>query len=128
MSAALVWHRQAAADAVSIYKCEVGGVLTFSDRPCSPQAELHELDESGVNTYDPPPVVRTAKPKATVRKTESRRADAQHEKRAETCARLTRSMKDVRSKMRTGYSAREGERLRDRLANLKDQQRESRCS
>jgi hypothetical protein len=127
MSAALVWNREAAGDAVSIYKCEVGGVLTFSDRPCSPQAELHEVDETTVNTYDPPPIAPTAKPKTTVRKPESRRADAQQDKRAETCARVTRSMKDVRSKMRTGYSAKEGERLRDRLAKLKDQQRESRC-
>ena len=128
MTAELLCSRQAVADAVSIYKCEVGGVLTFSDRPCSPQAELHELDETTMNTFDPPPIAATPKPKTTVRKTDAPRAGAQQDKRAETCARVTRSMKDVRSKMRTGYSAKEGERLRDRLAKLKDQQRQTRCS
>jgi hypothetical protein len=121
--------QKAAADAVSIYKCEVGGVLTFSDRPCGPQAELHQLDDAVVNTYDAPPVVpRTSKPKAAAKQSTSHRADSHQAKRAETCARVGRSMKEVRSKMRSGYSAKEGERLRERLAKLKDQQRGSRCS
>jgi hypothetical protein len=119
----------ATADAVSIYKCEVGGVLTFSDRPCSPQAELHELDGTAVNTYDAPPVAPSkSKPRSAARKTISSRADAQPDKRTEVCARVGRSMKEVRSKMRAGYSAKEGERLRERLAKLKAQGRESRCS
>ncbi|HVF17310.1 MAG TPA: hypothetical protein VNA21_10370 [Steroidobacteraceae bacterium] len=122
-------RQQALADAVSIYKCEVGGVLTFSDRPCSSEAELHELDETAVNTYDAPPVApNTAETKARARKTVTRQAETQPDKRAETCARVGRSMKEVRSKMRAGYSAKEGERLRERLAKLKGQQREYRCS
>jgi hypothetical protein len=131
--AGLLSNGQATADAVSIYKCEIGGVLTFSDRPCSPQAELHELDDAAVNTYDAPPVApspsaSTSKPRAAAKKTASSRADAQPDKRAEVCARVGQSMKEVRSKMRTGYSAKEGERLRERLAKLKVQGREARCS
>jgi hypothetical protein len=126
----LAERQQALADAVSIYKCEVGGVLTFSDRPCSSEAELHELDETAVNTYEAPPVTpSTSKPSAAARKrTPPRHTDSQQDKRAETCTRVGRSMKEVRSKMRAGYSAKEGERLRERLAKLKDQQREYRCS
>jgi hypothetical protein len=127
--AGLFSNGQATADAVSIYKCEIGGVLTFSDRPCSPQAELHELDDTAVNTYDAPPVAPSkSKPRSAARKTIASRADTQPDKRAEVCARVSRSMKEVRSKMRTGYSAKEGERLRERLAKLKVQGRESRCS
>ena len=49
----LLSNGQATADAVSIYKCEVGGVPTFSDRPCSPQAELHELDDTSLYELTP---------------------------------------------------------------------------
>jgi hypothetical protein len=127
-AASLSNDQSARADAESIYKCDVGGVLTFSDRPCSPKAELHELDDAAVNTYEALPIpASTSKPKAAGKKTLSRRADPQSDKRAETCARLGRSMKEARSKMRTGYSAKEGERLRERLAKLKDQQREAKC-
>ena len=55
------------------------------------------------------------------------RVDRTQEKRAENCARYARSLKEIRSKMRAGYSAKEGERLRLRQEKLRDSQRSSRC-
>ena len=52
----------AAADrvATSIYKCELGGVTTFSDRPCGLDAKVHTPDPATLNTYEAPPTAAPA--------------------------------------------------------------------
>ncbi len=40
---------------VLVYRCTVGGVTTYSDRPCAPEAVPYQPDTSRVSSYDPPP-------------------------------------------------------------------------
>jgi len=117
-----------ATNARAIYRCESGGALTFSDRPCDARSEVHTLDSKALNTFAPPPggpaSRSAAKPKS--RKKSSGRA-ADRDKHEEKCERLAQGLKDVRAKQRSGYKASEGERLRDRERKLKSQLREARC-
>lgn len=117
-------------EAASMYRCEIAGVTTYSDRPCGADAKLHQPDEAAVSTYAAP--VMSSKPSATVksdRATKKRRTSESNDaaKRVELCDRLARSLKEVRSKMRSGYKAKEGERLRERLAKLKAQTEDAKC-
>jgi hypothetical protein len=43
------------------------------------------------------------------------------------CERVTQSLRDIRSKMRAGYNAREGERLRERQDKLEQKRRAAGC-
>jgi hypothetical protein len=115
--------------APSIYKCEVDGVMTFSDRLCGGDAELHVPGETVVNTYAAPPA--TSKPERSTRKPAAKRAPARTDraeaKRVESCARYARNLKEIRSRMRAGYTAKEGERLRVRQEQVRESQRAARC-
>jgi hypothetical protein len=56
------------------------------------------------------------------------RDDRSEAKRKESCSRYAKGLKEIRSKLRSGYTAKEGERLRMRAEKLKDSQRQYRCS
>lgn len=118
-------------NARAIYRCEAGGVLTFSDRPCKQGAEPYELDAKVLNTFEPPPVQPSARRLAT--KSQSRKSgkkssgSADPGNRKEKCERLSQSLKSLRSKQRSGYKAREADRLKERETKLKSQLREARC-
>ena len=113
----------------TIYRCEIGQSITFSDRPCDAGAQRYEPDPGRVSTYTPP---RVAPTQPTQRKPERPRRPAAtaasvHAKDAEECARLRANLQGLRSKMRAGYGAKEGERLRERQAKLKARLRAARC-
>ena len=128
ITAATAWAAERVAP--SIYKCELDGVMTFSDRPCGGAAELHIPGETAINTYAAPPVASSRERSA--RKPSTRRApvrtDRAEAKRAESCATYARNLKEIRSKMRAGYTAKEGERLRARQEKLRESQRSAKCS
>ena len=111
----------------SIYKCEVGGVTTYADRPCSSQAEVHEVDIAAMNTYQTAAAGPTRATPARAKRAARQPTDPSLLKRQEMCARAARSLKEIANKMRSGYSAKEGERLRERQVKLRDQRRDSRC-
>ena len=118
-----------AASNPTIYRCVEDDVVAYSDRPCGSNASAHEATDARISILEvtPPSPTRPprVKPKPALADTVSIAA-AQRE-RAKDCAKLERSMRDIRSKMRAGYDAREGERLRDRQRKLTAQQRELRC-
>jgi hypothetical protein len=124
----------AAADrvATSIYKCELGGVTTFSDRPCGLDAKVHTPDPATLNTYEAPPTAAPARQESasnrSARKSAPAREDRSEAKRADLCARNAQTLKEIRSKMRSGYTAKEGEKLRARADKLRQSQRAGRCS
>jgi hypothetical protein len=116
--------------AVPIHRCHVDGVLTFSDRPCGDASDVHEIDLDGINTSAAPAARNAAgrtQEQSTRRQTDSAGAPGRA-KAAQACERLDQSLKDIRSKMRSGYKASEGERLKQRQAKLKNQLRLARCS
>lgn len=120
---------QAAEPPTRVYQCEKDGVLTFSDRPCGARAQPYEPDFSRTSTYTPPKAGASIATDRASKKRRSSRADemrrlAKHEAR---CAKLADSLGKVRAKMRSGYRAGEGEKLKAREARLKEQWRQARC-
>ena len=129
----------------TIFKCKIDGVTTFSDRPCGQDAQPQTLDPAAINTYAPRTQDRPpdrspsggaqerlknrnpggASAGAALKGTRDAQGEA---KRKESCARYARSLKEIRSKLRSGYTAKEGERLRMRAEKLRDSQRQGRCS
>jgi Domain of unknown function (DUF4124) len=112
----------------SIYRCTLNGVTTFSDRPCDAAAEIHPVDTASMNTFEAPRVPaekRTPLKRKAPRKPVVTRPDPAKQK--ETCDRLTRSLKNVRSTMRSGFKASEGEQLRNREDKLKAELRFAKC-
>jgi len=114
---------------VLVYRCTVGGVTTYSDRPCAPEAVPYQPDTSRVSTYDPPPVSPATAPAEPRRKSPARRRDtsADQVRHAAACDRIRNSLRDVAERMRAGYDVKQGERLRERKAKLEQQRRAQKC-
>ena len=113
----------------TIYRCEIGESITFSDRPCDAGAQRYEPDTSRITTYAPPPAAPIrpaprAQPHAARKNGSIAAAQAKH---AAECARLRTKLDELHSKMRAGYGVREGERLRERKSSLQDRLRANRC-
>ena len=111
----------------TIYRCPDQTGTVYSDRPCAENAAPHQIDDSRVTVYKPPPMSSTtsAKPTKAKRAKAGRLPDpAKHEA---ACARLEQGLRDVRTKMRTGYSAKEGERLKERQRQLDNRRRTEKC-
>ena len=113
----------------TIYRCTAESGTVYSDRPCAENANPHEIDDSRVTVYTPEPMVpratAPAKPTKAKRVKAPRLPDsAKHEA---TCAKLEQGLRDVRTKMRTGYGAKEGERLKERRRQLDNRRRAEKC-
>jgi hypothetical protein len=117
-----------AATGRAIFRCDLNGVPTFSDRPCASAAERYEPDPIATNTYEPPPTAPAPSPAALKPSSRKTAAPAAPDKHKETCERLAQGLKDTRAKQRAGYKAKEGERIKERQARLKSQLRLARCS
>lgn len=114
-----------------VYRCTVGGVTTFSDRPCAPDAAPYQPDTSRVSTYAPPPASKTltpAQPRARTSAPRQRGSDREDQVRhSDVCERLHKSLRDVAAHMRSGYGVKQGEQLRERKAKLEQQRRAQKC-
>jgi hypothetical protein len=111
----------------TIYRCSVGGVTTFSDRPCGDSTQVHSLDVAAAS----PAVVPERQKVATnsVRKPAATRiagAGARDGRRDE-CVRLDSQLRRLSARMRAGYTAAVGERLREQQRELRARHRELRC-
>jgi hypothetical protein len=114
----------------TLYRCTVGGVTTFSDRPCEPDAVPYEPDTSRVSTYTPPPANPATQSVAQPRVRRSPAHDSAGEdqaRHAAVCDRLRSGLKDIAARMRAGYSVKQGEQLRERKARLEAQRRAQKC-
>lgn len=119
----------ALADA-KVFRCEVNDVVTFSDRPCGPDAQVHEPDGTRVSVFAAPPIAKRSSLSAKTPRRDTKQSDAiamLQAKHKERCTRIERSLNDIRSKMRAGYDVRQGERLRDRQRKLTQQRRDEKC-
>ncbi|HMN44761.1 MAG TPA: hypothetical protein PKE27_09325 [Povalibacter sp.] len=107
-----------------IYRCETAAGVVFADRPCGPDSEPYspDLDSVSVMTTVPAQPV-TTRAASSPRRTAIEAKDT----RAEACARIDQSLRKIASTMRAGYSARQGERLKERKRDLETQRRARRC-
>ena len=109
-----------------IYRCATVHGMTFSDRPCGPGSELYEPDLSAVSVVEVVTPPATSSP-ATSPRPVGAAASAQGPSKAQTCERLEQSLRQIASKMRAGYRAKEGERLKERKRGLQEKRRSQRC-
>lgn len=121
----------ALADSPTIYRCDSDGAVIYSDRPCAADATVHENDGSRVTVYAAPPssgAAPTAPGRPAAHKTKAARpAGVGLEQRRSQCAKLDQALRDVRTKMRTGYRVKEGERLKARQRQLSERRRSEKC-
>jgi hypothetical protein len=114
-----------------IYRCAGAGIVVYSDRPCEPGADPHEIDDSRVTVYTPAPTAERPSAAPSAKPSRSKRTHTRHTadpgQRQARCARLDQGLREVRTKMRTGYDAREGERLKARQRQLNEQRRAQKC-
>jgi hypothetical protein len=125
---------QASADSPAaarpIYRCELRGQSVFSDRPCGSDASTYEADTARVSITESAPVkaapMQDSKPE---RRRGSAGGNAQARARhAATCERIESGLREIRARMRSGYSAKQGERLKERQQALQVERRAARCS
>jgi hypothetical protein len=114
-----------------IYRCEVSGVTTFSDRPCAADSSEYLPDDQRVSTVKVEHVAAATQTRPATRAKSSAPGKASiaadQLKHKEDCARIDRSLGDIRSKMRAGYDGKEGERLRERQRKLTLERRGKKC-
>lgn len=108
----------------TIYRCETAAGVVFADRPCGSDSEPYSpgLESVSVMTTVPAqdvPTRATAAPRRTPAEPKNTRA--------ENCARLDESLRKIVSTLRAGYTARQGERLKQRKRDLDAQRRAQRC-
>lgn len=111
-----------------IYRCTVDGAIVFTDRPCGNDAEPYAASDALVSSFEPPVVYeRPAPVSKRVAPTTSRYSTSDRTRQAEACAKLERALSEIRAKQRAGYTAKQGERLRERQQKLATQRRDLRC-
>jgi hypothetical protein len=130
-------HAQSAT--AKIFRCEVDGRVTFSDRPCG--GPLDEVAIGPVNTFkaidsDPsqkPPstlgVPNANGPKIASGTAGSMAAEQLRQKQQEQqrCQQLSSRLEDLQAKLRSGYTAKQHNSLQQRRRRLEEQIRQSRC-
>jgi len=120
----------AVAGAETIYRCASADGLIYSDRPCAADAEVHEADASRVTVYDAPSISKRAsepRPKAKSVSRSVQKSAAAYAKHQANCAKLNQSLSEVRTKLRTGYGVKEGERLKARQRQFAERRRAEKC-
>jgi hypothetical protein len=115
-----------------IFRCEIQGKVTFGDQPCGaapgteivlrPTNSFHIDAPNGESHRDSKPV---AQDRRSVKQSESIAAEQQRE--LQRCQRMADQLVTIQSKLRAGYSAKQGEQLRERQRQLEQQRRTARC-
>jgi hypothetical protein len=86
--------------------------------------------DAEVNTYRPPPESRIAlQPVKENRKRtrEAEKAEREQAKREEECGKIASSLSDIRERMREGYTAAAGEKLKQTERKLRARADERKC-
>ncbi len=121
-----------------LYRCEVRGKATYSDKPCPDSAVQSEVAVDGLNTYEaastpskvPDPSARGFKSKTSRSRTDelisgSIAADLQQAK--QRCQRIADRLETVRVKLGQGHTAEQATRLHEQRRQLEAQKRSEKC-
>ena len=118
--------------AKTIYRCHLGGVTTFSDRPCGESVQTYDAGLSRLSILDSPgtPARKAelaSKPARAEHKPKRSAEEASQAKQAAACQRAEQSLRRIREQMRSGYSVKQGEQLKARKRDLEARRREAGC-
>ncbi|MBB6093408.1 hypothetical protein HNQ60_002286 [Povalibacter uvarum] len=110
----------------TIYRCKTDAGVTFADRPCGADSQPYDIDLSTVSVVDTvaPRTTRASPPTPRSRDRVKEPAAASN---TATCRHLDESLRKILSTMRTGYSASQGEKLRERKRDLETRRRQLKC-
>lgn len=124
-------HVARAADTASptrVYRCVHDGTQVFSDQPCGKDAQQHTVTVTNrMDEYAVRDSSRKASPAERQRVGRDDRDD-RDDANEQRCIKIGASKHDLDQRMRAGYNAAQGERLRERLRKLNDEYFERRCS
>jgi len=127
VAAFIASHSVSADSAAHVYECTMNGQRVFSDHSCGDDAI--QRDVLVANTMEAAKV--TSEKPAVARKSHAGRrvsSGDDHDKRRQQCAHIQKSRDALNDKMRAGYTARQDERLHDRLRKLDHDYFQLRCS
>ena len=111
--------------ATHIYECIINGEHVFSDHMCADNAI--ERNVVVANRMDPVKVRATPATHDTKRARSSRAHNVQ-DTRHQRCAKIQQSRGALVDQMRAGFTARQDEKLHDRVRKLDSEYYELRCS
>ena len=123
-----------------VFSCVTPGLITFSDRPCGPEAVTLEVkllhpdaqragESASLRSPRTPAATRDKAndQAARVLAAEAREQTATRQEHARTCQRLQEAVQALDRRMRAGYSAAEAPRLWDRWRDAKEELRQADC-
>lgn len=115
------------------YRCTANGRTVLTDRPHHAD-ECQSLDTPSSNTFVPEPVQQT-KPKAVPTSSKLAKSSrsstesiaAEQLKAKQRCQRIEQRLDQIATKMRSGYTLQQGEKLREQRRQLEESRRIERC-
>jgi hypothetical protein len=115
------------ADTVThIYECIVNGEHVFSDHACSDNAI--ERSVTVTSRMDSVRLTARSKPEHNSNRVHTSRRSSDVDERRVRCAKIRKARDTVNDQLRAGFTARQDERLHDRLRKLDGEYFELRCS
>jgi hypothetical protein len=114
----------------SIFRCTADGRTVLTDRPTDTM-NCQPLNAPTSNTFTSEPVSRSVgkvEPAPRPRTVERDSIAAEELKAKQRCERLDQRLDQVADKMRSGYTVRQGEKLRVQKEQLEASRRIERCS
>lgn len=123
LAAAEVWASE------PIYRCTENGRTVLTDRPTDPSV-CQPLAAPSSNTFAAPAVSsasRTAAVKTERMPKQDESIAAGQLKAKQRCERIEQRLDQIASKMRSGYTAKQGEKLREQREQLEASRRIERC-
>ncbi|HVY22864.1 MAG TPA: hypothetical protein VG962_05880 [Steroidobacteraceae bacterium] len=108
-----------------VYECTINGQHVFSDHACGDNAVQRDVVVANhMDAVDAQTLKKFSKPV----KPAHHRGHSSWDTRRQQCARVRKARDALVERMRAGYSAKQDERLHDRLRKLNDQYFELRCN
>ena len=114
-----------------VYQCTLDGQRAFGDQPCGTDSTARDIDAP--NRMDTSGLGEAAHTERAAAARVSRRVDRDaasdsNGEKKKRCVKIGNDKERIMARMRTGYSGKEGERLRERLRKLDSDDFELRCS
>jgi hypothetical protein len=117
-----------------IFRCEVDGRMVFSDLPCTTVPSIEVVLRPTNSYHADTPAVSPGTRKIVAPDQSTRQSDRQadaiaaEQQRAKlNCQRMADQLIHIENTMRSGYSGKQGERLRERQRQLEQRRRTERC-
>jgi len=111
-----------------VYECRVNGRHIFSDQPCAVDAAKREINATNTMSAREAEIGYKASPLEHGKRKSVADDTDPRDKQRQRCIKLSNDKQNVTSRLRSGYSNNQGERLRERLRKIEAEYFELKCS